>query len=172
MLKRDRTPLYRSALCALALGVLAPLAASPALAGDKAPIEVTSMPEMKQWQSDVSRQLDRALERAPGRYASVPDSGVVQVAFKLGEDGRPQNLKTLSNSADWAAERMAIRAVERLNRLAEAPVPNVQDRSFLANIIFADNRAQYRELARSLAQPERARIASSAAGDDFLVLGG
>lgn len=172
MLKRDRTPLPHSALCALALGALTPLAASPALAGNATPIEVTSMPEMKQWQKEVSRQLDNALERAPSRNAIVPDTGVVQVAFKLGEDGRAEKLKTLSNSADWAAERMAIRAVKRLKTLAEAPVYNVQERRFLANIIFAETRAQYDELSRNLAQSERARIASSAAEDDFLVLGG
>ena len=172
MLKRDRNPLHYSALCALALGALTPLAASPAFAGDETPIEVNSKTEMKQWKSDVSRQLDRSLERFSRNGATAADAGIVQIAFKLDDEGRPAKLKVRSNSADWRAERMAMRAVKKLNRLADAPVSDALERRFLANIIFADTRAQYDELSRNLAQSERARIASSAAGDDFLVLGG
>lgn len=166
----------RLAFPALALGVALGgtglVAASPALADEDAQIEVKSPSEMKLWKKDVSRQLDRALKRTPGRASLAPSSGVVQIAFELDSDGRADNLKIRSNSANWSAARTAMRAVKRVRNLADAPVANVQEARFLANIIFADDLAERENLARALAKTERTRIASGEAEDDVVVLGG
>ncbi|MDJ0978216.1 MAG: hypothetical protein QNI87_06750 [Erythrobacter sp.] len=163
----------RLAAPALALAATLSLAATPAMAGEDTPIEVTSHSEMKRWKSDVSKQLDRALVRAPGRVTAVPGSGIVQIAFTLGKDGRPDNLKIHSNSAGWMAERMAKHAVKRIDTIADAPVTDVSKARFLANIIFADDRAEHEELTRALAQSERTRLASGGESEDeVIVLGG
>ncbi|MEM1195559.1 MAG: hypothetical protein AAGH57_05600 [Pseudomonadota bacterium] len=171
------TTLRRLAAPALAFGAvgmgLTGLAATPALAGDEpTPIEVNSPSEMKRWKLEVSRQLDRALKRSNSRSSLAPESGVVQIAFVLDENGRADDLTLLSNSADWSAARTAKRALKRVRNLADAPVANAQEVRFLANIIFADNPVERDQLKRDLARSERTRLASGEAQSDFVVLGG
>ena len=156
----------------LALGLALPMASSPALAGEETEIQVVSPKKMEQWKADVSRQLDRALVRAPGRASVAPSAGIVQIAFELDEEGNPDNLKVYSNSADYTAMRMAKYAVTRIDGLDEAPVTNVGEAQFLANIIFANNRAQHDELALTLAQSERTRLAAGPEENEVIVLGG
>lgn len=166
----------RLAAPALALGVafgtVAAFTTSPALAEQEAQIEVYSPSEMQRWHKDVSRQLDRALLRAPGRISLVPSSGIVQIAFELDDRGKPDNLRVRSNSANWSAARTAMRAVKRVRNLADAPVPNVEEAQFLANIIFADDLVERDQLTRKLERIERTRLASGAAEGDVIVLGG
>ena len=163
---------WHRSVCALAIGLAVPFVAAPALAEQEEQIEVTSQSEMKQWKGSVSKTLDSALQRAPGRVSTIPDSGIVQITFRLGDDGRAEDLRVYSNSADWSAARMAKYAVRRIDNLAEAPVSNVDDARFMANIIFADDQVQRAKLARVLAKSEKSRLAAAGAEDDVIVLGG
>jgi len=165
-------PVRLLAAPALALGLSLPLLASPAIAGDQDRIEVTSQSEMKRWQKSATRKLDNALRQAPGRRSAVPGNGIVQIAFRMGEDGRPEQLKVHSNSADWTAVWMARYAVKRLGDLSDVPVGDAQGRKFLANIIFAADRNQYDKFSLALAKSERTRLAAGEAESETIVLGG
>ncbi|QIQ87249.1 hypothetical protein [Erythrobacter sp.] len=156
----------------LALGLSLPLAASPALAGEQEQIRVTTQGEMQRWQDRATRRLDNALRQAPGRSSAVPKSGIVQIAFRMGEDGRPDGLTVHSNTADRTALRMAKYAVRRLGDLSDVPVGNAHRAQFLANIVFATDRVEHKQLMLALAQSERARLAAGEAGSDLIVLGG
>ena len=176
MTKVTTNPFRFLAVPAIALGLAAPLATAPAFAGedkqDYPAIEVTSKSEMQRWKKQVSRRLDQALLRTEQRQSGAPDSGIVQVTFELGANGRADNVSVYSNSADRTAARIAKQAIKRLPNLADAPVTNVREARFLANIIFADDQLEHSQLAEALAQSERARLASGADQDDVIVLGG
>jgi uncharacterized protein YbjQ (UPF0145 family) len=156
----------------MALGLALPLAASPAVAGEQERIEVTSQSEMKRWQKQATRKLDNALRQIPGRRSAAPANGIVQIAFRMGENGRPEQLIVHSNSADRTAVRMAKYAVRRLGDLSDVPVGNAQEKRFLANIIFAADRIQHEEFKLALATQERARLAAGEAESETIVLGG
>jgi hypothetical protein len=154
---------------ALALAAMLPLA-SAAQAGERdAPIVVTSPEKMKAWQADTTRTLNRAIDCAVRRDASRPAAGIVQLTFDMGADGKPENVKLLSHSSNWTGVNSAKAAVRRLD-VSEVPVTNAGSARFLANIIFASDAAQHRELAQELARAERARMA--AGGEDLILLGG
>ncbi len=147
--------------------------AHAAQAGEHAgTIVVTSASEMERWQSNATRRLNRALDRDPTARSATPSPGIVQVAFTLDADGRPANVELLGNSSDRVAARSAKLAVRRMGDLSDVPVTNPDEVRFLANVIFANDRAERRELAERLAQSERARIASGGAPQAYIVLGG
>lgn len=157
---------------ALALAVTIPLA-SPALAGvEHEDIVVTSRAEMKDWQANTTRTLNRALERIPRQRSENPSSGIVQLTFEMGDDGKPANIELLSNGANWTAVRTARRAVLRLGDISDVPVTNAQDARFLANIVFATSVEQKDELMAELERSERARLASGTAESEYIALGG
>ncbi len=135
-------------------------------------IVVTSTGELESWQNDATRRLNRALDRDPAARGAAPAPGIVQVAFDLGADGRPANIEMLTNSSDRRAAQAATYAVRRMGDLSDVPVVNPDDVQFLVNVIFADDRAQRRELRESLDRSERARIAAGGARSVYIVLGG
>lgn len=157
---------------AIAFAVALPVA-TPALADEGSDdIVVRSQSEMERWQADTTRSLNRALTRNPLERTATPSSGIVQVLFTLGDDGRASDIEVHNSSADWVAERSAVFAVRRLSNLDEVPVTNSDNVQFLANIIFAEDRSEYVELAEALKKSERARLASDTAESDYIALGG
>ena len=154
----------------LALAALTPFAAAQAEEKHD-DIVVTSPSAMADWQASTTRSLDRALQRSPLERTTTPDSGIVQVTFTLGADGRPQDVAIYDSSANWAAERSALYAVRRLGDIGDVPVTNPQGVQFLANIIFADSAIERDDLARTLAASETARLASGEPASAFIALG-
>ncbi len=153
----------------LALAALIPLAA-PAIAGSD-DIVVTSQSEMEAWQAGATMRLNRALARNPAERSATPGSGIVQVTFTLDEDGRPANIALHDSTAGRVAEQSAIYAVRRMGDLSDVPVANADDAQFIANIIFAGDRAERRELTATLEQAEQARIASGGPARQYIALG-
>ena len=156
---------------ALALAAALPFAsASAGESGED--IVVTSPGEMEAWQASATRSLNRALEHNPMERTATPGSGIVQVTFSLGADGRPDDIELYSSSANWVSERSAMRAVRRLGDLSDVPVRNAEGAQFLANIIFADDVVEHQELAATLRKKERARLASESSERSLIALGG
>ena len=164
----------RIATLALGTPVLALAALTvPAQADTSAEdIVVTSHADMQAWQADATRTLNRALERHPRQRGTSPGSGIVQLTFAMGADGKPANIAVRSNSANWTAVNTARHAVSRLGDLSDVPVTNRGEARFLANIIFANSREQYRELAEELRQSEAARLAAGGDESVYIALGG
>ena len=159
-----------AAIPAIALAATVPFAGVAHADEASDGIIVTSQAEMVAWQKDTTRTLNRALETAfTPRSASVSD-GIVQVTFDMGADGKPTNLEVIESSANWTAERIAVRAVGRLGDISDVPVTNAQDARFLANIVFADSVEEHAELTREL---EKSMSEGLAAGySDYIQLGG
>lgn len=155
---------------ALALAALTPFAAAHAgESGDD--IVVTSTGEMQAWQADTTRSLDRALQNSPFERTATPGSGIVQVSFTIGADGRPDNVELYNSTANWSADRSAMYAVRRLGDISDVPVSNPQGAQFLANIIFAQNEAEHDKLAAKLERSEATRLASGTPASTYIALG-
>ena len=154
----------------LALAALIPLA-TPAIAGSD-DIVVTSQSEMDAWQKGATMRLNRVLARNPAERSATPGSGIVQVTFTLDEDGRPANIALHGSTAGRVAEQSAIYAVRRMGDLSDVPVANAKDAQFIANIVFANDRAERRDLFAELAQSEQTRLASGSSEAQFIALGG
>ncbi len=146
-------------------------AATPALAGGDEPIVVQSKPAMAEWREKTTRDLNRALSHRPSSARLRPNNGIVQVSFTLGEDGRADNIKLYKSGANWIAERLAKRAVRKLDTLDEVPVANRAKARFLASIIFADNAHIHDRLAAELKKSERTRLASADESREFITVG-
>jgi len=155
------------------------LLASPAHAGERSgtaspPVGefvVHSREKMKAWQERSTRALDRLLANDPIKRTAHTGPGIVQVTFRLGEDGRATDIALHKSTANWASKISAIRAVRMLRTLKDVPVSNWREARFMANIIFANDVAQHRQLARNLELSERARLASGTTESEYIALG-
>ncbi|MGB3469198.1 MAG: hypothetical protein WBA51_00065 [Erythrobacter sp.] len=127
---------------------------------------------MKDWQAETTKDLNRALARAPLPRKIVPNNAIVQVAFTLGADGKADNIEVVNGNGNWAARKTAVHAVRRLDNLASVPVANPKSTKFLANVIFASTPRIHDELAAKLWKSEARRIAASTEDDNTIVLGG
>lgn len=143
----------------------------PAVATADHDIIVQPSPELQQWQADTSQDLTRALERGGRQYTvQRANNSIVQIAFSVGEDGRPDDVEVLEGDGNWAARRVAKRAVNRLDNLDRVPVANPGNVQFLANIIFADNGRIHKRLEERLEQMEAARMASTGPERTYIAL--
>ncbi|MEE4199698.1 hypothetical protein [Erythrobacter sp.] len=168
-----RTPLRAALPLAPALTLALALPLTPANASERADdIVVTSTEKMTAWQERATRKLNRALEVEPRMRHTNPGPGLVQLTFEMNARGRPGNIEVLSNSADWTALRAARFAVRKLGDLSDVPVRNAHKARFIANLIFADNPAQYEVLVAQLRKSEAARLAAGRDEGDVIVLGG
>lgn len=168
-----KSPNFRLALVpALAFAAMVPLASAAQAGEADRPILVTSPEKMKAWQADTTRALNRAIDRDVRRNGSRPAPGIVQLTFEMGADGTPQNVKVLSHTANRTSVNTAKAAVQKLGDISDVPVTNAQGARFLANIIFASDPDEHRDLARELAQAERARMAAAGGAGDLIALGG
>lgn len=145
--------------------------ALPASAGDDQDIVVTSPGKMSEWQADMGAQLDRNMVLAEGIRREGPMSALVQIRFTLDEEGRPTNLKTVHHSGSHSARRAARAAVRNLRGLDEAPVANVANATFQANLIFARDLDDKARLEDEMGSANRARLASGEVGS-VIQLGG
>lgn len=157
---------------ALALAAAVPLA-SPALAGENhEDIVVTSRADMQAWQADATRTLNRALENNPRERNASPSSGIVQLTFEMGADGKPANIELYSRTTNWTSVRAARHAVRRLGDISDVPVSNAGNARFMANLIFANSAQQRDELAAELARSQSARFAAGDEEAGYILLGG
>ncbi len=156
---------------ALAAALVLPLAA-PVAAGEKSDdLVVRPVDAMDEWQKETTRDLNRALAFAPGATKVRPDNGIVQMTFTLGANGKAENIKLYNSSANLMAERIARRAVRKLDNLDQVPVRDKSEVKFLANMIFADNEDIKERLMAKLEKSENARLARANADGDYVSFG-
>lgn len=147
--------------------------AAPALAGEKSDgIVVTSQAKMDEWKAETTKDINRSLVNAPIPNNSRPNTAVVQIAFTLGDDGKPNNIEVLDGRGNWAARKAATYAVRRLDDLDQVPVTNAQNARFLANIFFAGTPEDYKALKTQLKKSEAQRLAAADGEDEYILLGG
>ena len=108
---------------------------------------------------------------ASTRPAPTLPLGDWKARVRLDEDGKPTNVTTLHHSGARRAERAATIAVSNLRGFEDAPLTNVRDATFQANIVFAPNIAERDRLRAEMARLDRGRFAERGARN-VIVLGG
>ncbi|MEL7198107.1 MAG: energy transducer TonB [Pseudomonadota bacterium] len=156
-----------AAVPVLAFAASLPLAAPAAADTNDDRILVT---EMDSWKANATRRLNRALQRNPINQTGAPAPGIVQLSFTLNANGSPTNVEVLSNSANRPAAQSAKYAVRRMGDLSDVPVANAGDTQFIANVIFANDHREKRELIAELKSKPYASFASKSGKPTYVVL--
>ena len=150
------------ALTAATFGVFS----SPAI-GQELVVTVTPPSELEIWSKTVTRDLDRRLTRA-----RISDAqGIVQLRFMLDEKGHPENIMLYRSSGDRRTDRAAMNAVRGLKGLEEAPVLNVYNQTFQANIVFATDQRGLEQFMEELRLSEIGRLAQGTTGPEVISFG-
>lgn len=147
------------------------LGAAPTIAKQKQdrspPILVDAGNLTAQWADDVSEDLDRSLQAIRISPRDVLPNGIAQVRFEV-QNGEAVNVRLFRASGDRWLDRMAMRSVERLDRIPDVPNTIGEGQTVQANIITARSDEAYAELADELRDIEETRMASS--GPDRTVI--
>ena len=124
-------------------------------------IVVTSGRSMDRFVEDMSHDLDQALNRSSLRSLQLTGTGIVQISFECGPDGKPTNIAYYRRDDDHDVNRLARNAVRKIRSLHPLPRGISEDQKYLANMIMADDMWEYEALSEELARSEQARIAAS-----------
>lgn len=147
--------------------------ATPVAAGEKSQDLVVrpATAAMDAWQTETTRDLNRALMSKTHSGKLPVRNGIVQVSFTLGEDGRAENIKLYNSTSNFWGERLAKRAVRKLDNLDEVPIQHDGEVKFLANLVFANSVQMQKTLLAKLERAETTRLASAAPSSQYIVLG-
>ncbi|WP_324828621.1 energy transducer TonB family protein [Qipengyuania zhejiangensis] len=151
---------FAKLISAPALAAALALGAAPVSAAGDDGIVVTSPGAMKAWQEQTTDRLNRQLDRVDAFSRGTALVGTVQIRFTLDDQGRPSNFETVHASGDQRAIRDARMALRNLRGLDEAPVTNVGDAVFQANMIFARDGEEKERLLAELTGVESQRLAA------------
>lgn len=108
--------------------------------------------------SDVSKDLDRTLNRSS---RPVRGTGIVQVLFKCGPDGKPTNISYYRKDNDRDVNRFAVHAVSRIPTMHPLPSGISEGQQYMANIIIARSTFELDNLSKKLNRSEQLRIAAA-----------
>ena len=108
--------------------------------------------------SDVSKDLDRTLNRSS---LPVRGTGIVQVLFQCGPDGKPTNISYYRKDNDRDVNRFAVHAVSRIPTMHPLPGGISEGQQYMANIIIARDRFEHEDLSKELNRSEQLRIAAA-----------
>ena len=108
--------------------------------------------------SDVTKDLDRTLNRSS---LPVRGTGIVQVLFQCGPDGKPTNISYYRKDNDRDVNRFAVHAVSRIPTMHPLPGGISEGQQYMANIIIARDRFELDNLSKELNHSEKSRIAAA-----------
>ena len=108
----------------------------------------------------ISNDLNRQLVQADKFNEPIKD-GIVIVRFTRSEEGEAQDIHLYRKSGRTGLDRLARKAVARLETLDALPSGVERDQLYQANIIFASTEAGARRLKGKLAEEEAVRMAAN-----------
>ena len=107
---------------------------------------------------DVSKDLNRTLNRS---RLPVRGTGIVQVLFQCGPDGKPTNISYYRKDNNWDVNRFAVHAVSKIPSMHPLPSGISEGQQYMANIIIARDRFEHEDLSKELNRSEQLRIAAA-----------
>lgn len=146
---------YKKIAFAIAAGALA---SGPALSQQIVVKPVDSFAESVA--AEIEHELDRTM-----RSTKWTRGGTAKVRFTAGADGEPENITLYRKSGDRSVDRVALRAVQRVDSLPRLPASLPRDQVIQANIIVANGAGHMERLQSQLAREEAYRIASADPGE-------
>lgn len=129
-------------LLASAVALLFPGVSAAQSAGNT--VVVTGRPvTFARWSSDVTRNIERHLIYPTPFANELPATGLVSIKFHCGEDGRPAAVTLFRKSGSHYLDSAAMYAVSRIKTLHPMPASFRTGQTFVANILFATDWADY-----------------------------
>ena len=122
------------------------------------------------WVQDVGIELDQRLRGVILAPRSEAASGIVRVRFETDVDGYPINVRVFHSTANSEARKVAVKAVERLEKIREVPRSDRDGQTFQANIVFASSATEFDALRSRLSKMEDERFARSPAEKQVIAL--
>ncbi|MBO6608950.1 hypothetical protein [Altererythrobacter sp.] len=113
---------------------------------------------------EVSHDLDDELRRARFDPISLY-GGVAQVRFNVDEDGNPTDVRLYKRARDRQVNRVAMRAINRLEGINLASIGYPEDTVIQANVVISTSRDQAAQLLKKLERDEQARLAAAQPND-------
>lgn len=145
----------------LFVAVAASLAISPSgIQAQQDGIVVSSARSVDDFVNAVSRDLSRSLTPPSLRSYPLDATGLAQVLFECGPDGKPTKIR-IYNKSGAGIGLLARRAVAKIRSLHPLPQGVNNDQLYMANIIVADTPRQFDKLSAELNRREKQRIAAA-----------
>ena len=101
-----------------------------------------------QWSGRVSNEIESVLQYPSFPSNQVPADGVVQVKFRCGGSGAPDQVSVFKTSGSRSLDRAAVHAVKRLKQLQPVATGMPSDQNYIAMVLFATSPEEH---ARQLA---------------------
>jgi len=153
-----------AALCVcLALPVAAGVRQGPGQLTVVAPDKDTISYE--KWTDRTASRLSRSIRQATSLYRDSASTGYARVQFRLGEEGRPENISLAGSSASGSIDRISMRAIRSMGSLYPLPQDVRSGAKFEAWIIVANDTTERENMLTSLRAEHRAQTMAQAAGD-------
>lgn len=114
----------------------------------------------EKWTDRAASRLSRSIRQATSLYRDGASTGYSRVQFRLGEQGRPENISLAGSSTSRGVDRISMRAIRSMGSLYPLPQEVRPGSKFEAWVIVA-NDARDRDTMLSNLRAERLADAST-----------
>lgn len=120
----------------------------------------------EKWTDRTASRLSRSIRQATSLYRDGASVGYSRVQFRLGEQGRPENISLAGSSASRSVDRISMRAIRSMGSLYPLPQEVRPGSKFEAWVIVANDATDRDNMLSSL----RAQHFAQAAADRPILL--
>jgi hypothetical protein len=122
------------------------------------------------WTDRAASKLSRSIRQATSFYRDSASTGYARVQFRLGEDGRPENVALARSSESRNVNRISMRSIRTLGSLYPVPQDVRPGAKFEAWVIVAGDAAEREIMLTSLRAEHRAQTFAQAPEDRPILL--
>lgn len=119
----------------------------------------------QKWTDRTALRLSRSIRQASSLYRDPSSTGYARVQFRLGENGRPENVDLAGPSSSSNINRISMRAIRNMGSLYPLPQDVRSGSKFEAWIIVANDVTERDSMLTSLRAQHRAQTMAQAPGD-------
>lgn len=123
-----------------------------------------------EWTDRAASRLSRSIRQATSLYRESASTGYARVQFRLGEEGRPENIALAGSSASRNVNRISMRAIRTMGSLYPLPKDVRPNAKFEAWVIVANDAAEREAMLTSLRAEHRAQTLAQAKEDRPILL--
>ena len=120
----------------------------------------------EKWTDRTASRLSRSIRQATSLYRDAASTGYSRVQFRLGEQGRPENISLAGSSTSRNVDRISMRAIRSMGSLYPLPQEVRPGSKFEAWVIVANDARERDTMLNSL----RAEHLADASGERLILL--
>ena len=104
----------------------------------------------EKWTDRTASRLSRSIRQATSLYRDAASTGYSRVQFRLGEQGRPENISLAGSSTSRNVDRISMRAIRSMGSLYPLPQEVRPGSKFEAWVIVANDARERDTMLNSL----------------------